>query len=76
MCDLGIITGTALPVGMQFGSIHILFLGSVLVDSVLTSDGLSCGWKPCCSSWFAASGWPAEPRLAASAGRVPGLRTV
>ena len=75
-CDLGIITNTTLAVAMQLSSIHILFLHSVLFDSVLTSYGLSCGWKPCCSSWYAASGRTAEPMAAASAARVPGLRTV
>ena len=54
----------------------ILYLGSVLFDSVLTSDGLSCGWKPCCSSWHAASGRPADPRPPVSAARVPVLRMV
>ena len=36
-CDLGIITNTTLAVAMQLSSIHILFLHSVLFDSVLTS---------------------------------------
>jgi len=75
-CDLGIITNVTFAVGVQLGSIHILFLGSVLFDSVLTSGGLSCGRRPCCSSSQAASGRLTEPRLKASAGRVPRLRTV
>ena len=40
--DLGIVTSIALAVRMQLVSIHILFLGSVLFDSVLTSHGLYC----------------------------------
>ena len=75
-CDVGIITSTTLAVGIQLGSIHILFLGFVLFDSVLTSGGLSCGRRPRCSSWQAASGRPTEPGPAASAARVLGLRTV
>ena len=40
-CDLGIIANTTLAVAMQLSSIHILFLHSLLFDSVITSYGPS-----------------------------------